>query len=980
MLEVRFLGQFEVRFDGKPLAIPTRNAQSLFAYLVLNTGKVQRRERLAGLLWPDSSEENARSNLRHELWRLRKSLKTDKQSYFITDDLTIVFNPSEDYFFDVHLLESTPLEGSTTEDLIEALSAYQGELLPGFYEEWVSVERDRLNAYFEAKITRLLEMLQNDGRWGDVLVWGMRWTALGQWPEPAYRALMTAYSASGDLSKAAATYERFSRGVQKDLGIKPSEQTQALYKNLKSGQHTISLIQAPTSRNKSPSTTPEKAAPALTLPRVRHSNLPKPLTSFIGRQKELQQVEQLVRRERLVTVTGSGGVGKTRLAIQIAEALAPQFRDGVWWVELASLSKTGSPKAVYAGQEGKNAEDLVALAVAIALRIPEDPSLTILEGLLEGLREKKLLLVLDNCEHLIEDCSALAQRILSDCPEANILTTSREALGVPGEKAWPLPSLSLPKAGLSLDTRRIFQSEAVNLFIERARDVHPNYQPREAEAFTVAQICLRLDGIPLAIELAAARMKLLSAQEIADRLDHRFSLLTGGSRTSLPRHHTLRAAIEWSFDLLSPAEQVLFRRLSIFSGSFSLEAAEAICTGQEIVSDEVLDLLGRLVEKSLLNVEPAPQDGTLSTRYHYLDTIRSFGRLKLDETDETSWIRDQHADYYVRLAEAAEPVLLLQNQVRWFKLLQAEYDNMRAVIEWSVERDQAERALRVVVALFWFWWLNGFSREGRDQAIKALALPSARQFKEKRAQVLSTAGFFQLLQGDFPSAKQNLEEALTILRTSDDDVHLAWTLQFLGLALAYEKEYSLADAAHQESLALIKRTKDTNINSVFFFMGDVDLLKGDISRAKMTYEENAVLLRDMGSKSFLAYPLRRLGYLALEQNDIQKARTYFQESLSLNHEVGDVPGMTACLTSVAALAIRLDDLVTAARLCGVVENQQETLAVNALYTDQAELVRIRGILRSSMDERTFAPAFFEGWDMGLDRAIDLARDIFGGEV
>jgi tetratricopeptide (TPR) repeat protein len=282
----------------------------------------------------------------------------------------------------------------------------------------------------------------------------------------------------------------------------------------------------------------------------------------------------------------------------------------------------------------------------------------------------------------------------------------------------------------------------------------------------------------------------------------------------------------------------------------------------------------------------------------------------------------------------------------------------------------------VVAALFWFWWLNGFTREGRDLAFKALALPSAIQLSEKRAQALSAAGFFQLLQGDIPSARQMLEEALSTLRTSNDEVHLAWSLQFLGLVLAYEKEYSLADAAHQESLAIIKRIKDVNINNVIFFMGDVDLLKGDISRAKKTYEENTALLREMGSKSFLAYPIRRLGYLALEQNDFQKACSYFQESLNLNHEVGDMPGTTACLASASALAIQMDKSVTAARLFGAVESRLELLSINLLYLDQAELGHIRSQLLTLLDEAAFTTAFTEGWEMSEAQAIELAQEIF----
>jgi tetratricopeptide (TPR) repeat protein len=467
----------------------------------------------------------------------------------------------------------------------------------------------------------------------------------------------------------------------------------------------------------------------------------------------------------------------------------------------------------------------------------------------------------------------------------------------------------------------------------------------------------------------------LSVREIADRLDRRFSLLTGGQRTALLRHQTLRAAIEWSFDLLSEKEQVLFRRLSIFAGSFSLEDAETICVGPEITRDEVLTLVGRLVAKSLLNVEPVHQDSKISTRYRFLDTIHSFGQLKLDEAGETGWMSARHANYYAHMAETAEPVFFLQDQVHWIKLLQAEYDNIRAVIEWSSETDQAESALRVVASILWFWWLNGFVREGRDLALKALDLPSAMDFRELRARALNTAGFMQCLLGETASAKQLLEEALSILRTSDDEVHLAWSLQFLGLVFAYENEFSLADAADQESRVIIDRIKRGNTNSLFFLLGDIDLLKGDFSRANEVYEENVEILRETRSKSALAYPVRRLGYLALEQNDFQKAHSYFQESLTLNHEVGDMPGVTACLLSMAVLATKLGKPILAACLYGAVESRLDQLLMNLLITDQAELRRIKNELAVTLDEATFTDAFTEGWEMSEEQAIKLAEGI-----
>jgi predicted ATPase/DNA-binding SARP family transcriptional activator len=983
MLEVKFLGQFSVTRDGSSLTIPTRNAQSLFAYLVLNSGKAYRRERLAGLLWPDSTEGNARSNLRHELWRLRKALETGGESYFLIDDLTIAFDPQSEYSLDVDMLESAVLEQGTAEDLITALSLYQGELLPGFYDEWVTLERDRLIALHETGMARLLEILQAEGRWAEVLEWGTRWIALGGWPEPAYRALMSAYANSGDVSKAVATYERFIQGLQKDLGVDPSEQTQVLYRRIKAGWGKDGKKAPPTRANLPPRSTEESYGPtlALQLARARRSNLPRPLTSFIGREKELEQVESLVAKARLVTITGSGGVGKTRLAIQAAEALIPNFKDGVWWVELAALSPTTPPQKRESeagrGRKGElTSTDLVAQAVVKSMRIPNSPDFSPVEALVEHMHDKQLLLVLDNCEHLIDPCAALVERMLAECPDVTIFTTSREALGVPGEKARLLPSLSLPGRDLSSDYRNIFHSEAVSLFIERAADILPGYKPGEADARAIAQICQHLGGIPLAIELAAARMNLLSAQEIAARLDHRFSLLTGGHRTALPRHKTLRAAIEWSYDLLSEPEQLLFGRLSIFAGSFTLGAAEEICAVGEIHREEVFTLLGRLVDKSLLSVEPAPRDKDLATRYRFLDTIRSFGRLKLDEAEETRLMHDRHATYFVRLVETAEPELLLQNQNRWYRLIRAENDNIRAVVEWSVESDQAENALRLVAALLWYWYIFSPAREGRDLALKALGTPSALKFKHARARALNTAGYLQGILGETGSARQSLEEAMSILKTSDDETSLAWSMQFLGVVYSFESDFAYADTAFKEGMKLLKKSGAEYRNNFLFFWGDVDLQKGDRSRAITIYKESASIFQNIGNKSFLAYPLRRLGYLALEQNDISNAWEYFRESTELNVEVGDYPGFTACLASLSALMIHLDEPIKAARLYGLVEKRLDALQIFLLYLDQVELERIKGKLHALLDEATFTAAYNEGWEMSEEQAFMLVNGLF----
>jgi tetratricopeptide (TPR) repeat protein len=377
----------------------------------------------------------------------------------------------------------------------------------------------------------------------------------------------------------------------------------------------------------------------------------------------------------------------------------------------------------------------------------------------------------------------------------------------------------------------------------------------------------------------------------------------------------------------------------------------------------------------LLNVVSARQAADLPTRYRFLDSICSLGRVKLDEAEETRWMRDQHAAFYVDLIEAAEPELLRQNQVRWFKSLQAEHDNLHAVVEWSMESDQPERALRLTSSLLWFWFSFGSAREGRDLTLKALGARSAVQHKDVRAKALSAAGFLLCVLGETARARELLEEALSIQRITNHEANLAWSLQFLGLVLANEQEFDLADAAFQEGLALARKSGDVHTNSFLHFLGDIYLQKGDHLRAKKIYEDSVYLLKAIGSKSFLAYPLRRLGYLALWESDIPQAWEYFQESLTVNREVGDQRAVAACLVSLAALALHMEEPILAARLYGVVESRLESLSVNLLHMDQEELERVIGKLPTVLDEATFTAAVAEGWKLSEEEAIDLAEDI-----
>ncbi|MGH2352814.1 MAG: ATP-binding protein, partial [Chloroflexota bacterium] len=411
-------------------------------------------------------------------------------------------------------------------------------------------------------------------------------------------------------------------------------------------------------------------------------NLPLQLTSFVGRERELPAVRDLLAEHRLVTLTGPGGTGKTRLALQVAADVLPAYPDGVWLVALAALADPA----------------LVPHAVAQAVGVREEPGRPLLGTLADALRPKRLLLVLDNCEHLLDACAHLADALLRACPHLRVLATGREALGIAGETAWRVPSLGLPDARHLPPVEVLSQYEAVRLFIDRALAVQPGFRVTNQNALAVVQVCARLDGIPLAIELAAARVRVLPVEQLLVRLEDRFRLLSGGSRTALERHQTLRAAVDWSYDLLTEPENAVFARLAVFAGGFTLDAAEAVCAGDGIEAVEVLDLLTHLVDKSLAVVDEQP-DGT--ARYRLLETLRHYAREKLAAREEADTVRAQHATHYLALAEQADPELRGPRGAGWLDRLRRDLDNMREALAWAEAGGEAELGLRLAAALLW---------------------------------------------------------------------------------------------------------------------------------------------------------------------------------------------------------------------------------------------------------------------------------------
>ncbi len=658
-------------------------------------------------------------------------------------------------------------------------------------------------------------------------------------------------------------------------------------------------------------------------------------------------------------MTGSGGVGKTRLAIQSANKQMGKFKDGVWWVELAALT---DPL-------------LVPQTVAKVVDVREAPNQSLVETLVKHLRSKQMLLVLDNCEHLITACAQLVDRLLSGCKNLKILATSREALDILGETTWPVPSLSLPDANEDIAIKSLNNFESVRLFTERAEVIQPQFGLTEQSANWIVQICRRLSGMPLAIELAAARVKMMSVDEIAKRLDDRFDLLTSGSRTALPRHQTLRATIDWSYDLLSDPESSLFRRLSVFAGGFTLDSAEAIAAGRNFAQSQVLDLLGELINKSLVIVEPRSGDAEAETRYGMLETIREYAHQKLDEAGEAHEVRDRHLEYFVGLAEEAEPKMFGADSVIYYRRLDQELDNVRAVMEWCIQTRRAIPAFRLAASLFYYWFNRSSIGEWQGQLNKALSLSEGLERTAERAKALNSIGFFYWADVSTSNPRRELEEALSIGRDLGDHSIIARSLCNLGLMENVEGNYAEARSLLQQGIDLWQRLgpeRKMEYIWALIFLGDVALNQKNLQEAEALYEISINALRAIDDRNFLAYSVRRLGQLAWYQGQFEKATLLCRESLVLNQKLRDDRGIIACLSAFADIALAHGNAVLGAQLFGAVQALLNARGIRLLQVDRIEFERNVTTLRAELDSATLEKAWTKGASMTLEQAIEFA--------
>jgi predicted ATPase/class 3 adenylate cyclase/Tfp pilus assembly protein PilF len=742
---------------------------------------------------------------------------------------------------------------------------------------------------------------------------------------------------------------------------------------------------------------PSEFPPLRTLDTYRN-NLPLQPTPLVGREKEVAEVRDLLRGEatRLLTLTGPGGTGKTRLALQGAADLLDDFPDGTFFAPLATLTES----------------EMFLSAVAETLGVGEIGEQPLGESLKDYLSERRMLLLLDNFEQVLEAAPAVTE-LLAGAPGLKVLATSRAPLGLYGEHEFPVPPLSMPDLKCPPPLERLTQYEAVGLFLERAKAVKPDFSITNESASAVAEFCVRLDGLPLAIELAAARIKMLPPKAMLNRLGSRLKLLTGGARDLPERQRTLRATIEWSFALLDEGEQLFFARLAVFSGGRTLEAIEIICDAEGDLPVETFGGVSSLLDKSLLRQE---EGSSGEPRFVMLETVHEFAREKLEQSGEAEEIKRVHAEYFLTLAEEAYPELKGANQLEWLERLEAEHDNMRAALSRALERKEAEMAISLGGALWLFWFVRGYHTEGRrwlQEALeidkggspesRAMALAGvgwlavqqddldraqevceeglellaheAREARDAKLSLLVCLGWVALDRDDYERATQLFEESLTLSQQISDTYWHATSLSNLALVSHYRRDSERATELYEESMDLFREQGDKQ--SLAYCLNNLAMVvysQGDLGRAAQLTEESVALLRELGARGGVALGLCNLGWMALLQDRLGRTADLHRESLSLSWDAGLNQLVQSALEAFSCVAGAKGEAQRAARLWGAAQTLHETKGIPRDDDFLAEADARISAVRSGMGGEAWEEALREGLAMTLDEAVSYALE------
>ena len=1033
-LEIRLLGGFRMAVDGKDVpaeAWSRRNAAAILKILALSPGYRIHREQMMEHLWPETDPRQAVNNLYQAMHAARRALDTavpGAGQALLLQDHVIQFAPEIEVWVDTGAFnQAASGAAGDSSALQDAIGLYQGSLLPDDrYESWASEAREHLHQQYLGVLEDLAAMRESDGNFQGALALLRKLVAAEPLHEPAYVALMRIHAATGQRQQAIRVYQSLTETLERELEIQPAPETQQLYTQILSGE-----VAPPALRSDMPLDSSQ-----------RRDNLPSPVNAFIGREREKAEVRRLLRGTRLLTLTGPGGCGKSRLSLEVAAGEIEQHADGVWLVELASLSDS----------------DLVPQAIARSLGIREMPAQPLINTLTAWFRNRDLLLILDNCEHLIDACAALVELLLRAAPSLTILATSREPLRIDGETTWLVPSLSLPDPAAVDSTAELMAYESVQLFVDRAGRVLPGFSLRDDDARPVAVLCYRLDGIPLAIELAASRVRAMPVAQIVARLDDRFQLLSGGIRTALSRQQTLRATLDWSYNLLNEREQVLFSRLSVFSGGFDLQAVEDICAAPPLEQGEILHLLMLLVDRSL--VVASSEQGT--GRYTLLETMREYGRERLKEHGEAAATAGAHASYYAALARQAADRIRGADQRIWLGRLERDHDNLRQALDWyesQAEEVASEEVLLLAGDLYWFWHLHGHYSEGRNRLSRLLdvqrpapsrgfgtALTGAGamylvigEYAQAHAYLndsiavwrelgdldgltsaLSWSGWIELFLGSIAVARERHTEALDLATRIGDDWEIAKATMGLGFDATEADEHEEAFRYFERALEIFQSTNDywgtttalQQLANLTYRTGNFRMarqralevlaleraegdrwleiqsqsLLGEISRAEQDYEAAAesveislAMAAELGHVAMRAWTLRDAGYIALATGDLHSAIGHLLESLAMFRDRSYPLGIACCLAGLAGVAVEQGEPVLTARILGSVHVALGSMRMALAPADRLAVERFIGAARSRLGGSAFERAWEHGASQSLDASIQQAEAYFGAK-
>ena len=703
---------------------------------------------------------------------------------------------------------------------------------------------------------------------------------------------------------------------------------------------------------------PEAAPSAANVP----NNLTQSLTSFIGREDEIGEALDLLETARVLTLVGPGGTGKTRLAVELARRLQPRFPDGVWQVELAPVTDPA----------------LVPQTVLAALSVQEVLGRPVTDIICDYARSRKLLLVIDNCEHLIAACARFTQTLTSNCPNVHIVATSREALAIQGEVLFRVPTLSLPPVTVETE-RELMQYESAKLFVERARAAHPDFVVGPEQVHAIADICRRLDGIPLALELAAARVKAMPVDQIASHLDQAFRLLTGGSRGSVPRHQTLREMVDWSYDLLSDTERTFFNRLSVFNGLFTLDAAQYVCSDANIDDWQVLDLLTELVDKSLVEYRDQGGEG----RYQLLETMRQYANEKeCGSGEDYDALRSRHRDWFVDVSRKATVELRGPDQRRWIELLDAEYGNVRSALDWCLRETDAvdapapgaDKALEMATNFTLFWLIRGYMTEGIDWLERSLKLPGA-DHSEKRIGALHSLALLWHWHGNGKRAEELSEEIIALGKPAGEKRFVSLALTMLAVLDMDNAQFDRANEYCEEGIALSQEAGDNwGYLVALHFRGFLAMFRGDLDRAETVLAECIEIARKFGDWMLAAHSTQGMAGVKIRKGDIVQAKTLFLESLKDNEMLRYRRGIAECLDGLAQVAVRQGDAARAAELFGAVEALEQAINIPRQLCDVPEYDRALADVKAALTPTAFTDAWDRGRCLPLDEALAYARE------